>query len=558
MHEERQHLLYEVQRRLRRGESKRGIARALGIAPKTVRRLLKDNARRRDDGESALERELPDKGTPRARKLDGWEDKIARELERFPDITSQRLLENLQAAGFDGQYTIVRQYLKTLRGAARPKTAVEVVTTAPGQQAQFDWSPYQIAGTLTVQVWSCTLSWSRGRSFHSSDNTRQTTILDFLRRSFEEFDGVPAEGVTDSMPGVVDRWECGRPIPNIRFLDFAAYYGFALHVAPRADGAYKGKVERPFWFLESNLLNGRTFPSREAFAEQLAWWTRERAMQRPHPETELPLWQMLEQERPFLKPLPRRPYDTREVVTRVVDSYAYVAYETNSYPVPENTIGDLVFLCIGPDRIEIFDRGVHRLAEHERQPNGAGIRVPDPTRSHRGRYDLALLTDRLAAWSPVAEDFARRLRERKRAAGPELAHLLGLQTTWSADDIVKAMRHALDYEAFDARAIERILQARFRPRSLAEQLADSTRERIRDRMRDHPIGQRPLSRYSVLRTGDVPPTQMEDHPHGQDHGPADPVAIPADHAGTPPTCPDGPGTPPDAPSAGANTGPAGA
>lgn len=554
MREEREHLLYEVLRRLGRGESRRGIARAMGIASKTVRRLLSDNARRRDQGETALERELPDKGTPRAGKLDGWEETIARELERYPDITAVRLLENLRAAGFDGQYTIIRLHLKKLRGAARPKTAVEVVTTAPGHQAQFDWSPYKIGNDLTVQVWSCTLAWSRARSFFSSDNTRQTTILDCLKRSFEEFGGVPAETVTDSMPGVVDRWECGRPIPNIRFVDFAAYYGFALHVAPRADGAYKGKVERPFWYLESNLLNGRTFPGREAFAEQLAWWTRERAMARPHPDTDLPLWQMLEQERPFLKPLPRRPYDTREVVTRVVDSYAYVAYETNSYPVPESAIGDLVFLCIGPDLIEVVDRGVHRLAEHERQPNGAGIRVPDPTRSHKGRYDLTLLTERLAAWDTAAEDFARRLRERKRAAGPELAHLLGLQTTWSADDIVKAMRHAIEYEAYDVRAIERILQARFRPRTLAEQLADSTRDRIRDRMREHPIQQRPLSRYSVLRTGDVPPTETEDNPHAQDPNPGQDTDPPG-HPGADSAGPDRPGTAPDAPGAGTEPGP---
>ena len=554
MHEERQHLLYEVLRRLNRGESRRGIARAMGIASKTVRRLLADNAKRREQGETALDRELPAKGTPRARKLDGWYDVIARELERYPDITVVRLLENLRALGFDGQYTIVRQHLKKLRGASRPKTAVEVVTTAPGHQAQFDWSPYEIANGQKVQVWSCTLAWSRARSFYASDNTRQTTILDCLKRSFEEFGGVPAETVTDSMPGVVDRWECGRPIPNLRFVDFAAYYDFVLHVAPRADGAYKGKVERPFWYLESNLLNGRTIPSREAFAELLAWWTRERAMQRPHPDTDLPLWQMLDQERPFLKPLPRHPYDTREVVTRVVDSYAYVTYETNSYPVPETAIGDLVFLCIGTERIEIVDCGIHRLAEHERQPNGAGIRVNDPTRTHKGRYDLTLLTERLAAWDSVAEDFARRLRERKRGAGAELAHLLGLQTTWSADDIVKAIRHAIEYEAYDARAIERILQARFSPRTLAEQLADSTRDRIRDRMRDHPILQRPLSSYSVLRTGDVPPTDSEDDPHAQEPGPTQ-ATDPPGHPGTDPAGPLRPGTAPDATGAGAEPGP---
>ena len=122
MHEEREHLLYEVLRRLRRGESKRGIARAMGIAPKTVRRLLKDHDLRREDGETALEREMPAKGTPRASKLDGWAEKIALELERYPDITAVRLLENLKAAGFEGQYTMGAAPLERRpEGAMTPK-----------------------------------------------------------------------------------------------------------------------------------------------------------------------------------------------------------------------------------------------------------------------------------------------------------------------------------------------------------------------------------------------------------------------------------------------------
>lgn len=544
MREERRHLIYEVVRRLGRGESQRGISRVLGIAPKTVRRILRDQDERREDGESCLERELGPRRTPRGSVLDKYEEQIAAWLEQYPDLTAVRLLQKLQAVGFSGRYTVVRVYLKKLRGALREKTAVQVVVTAVGQQSQFDWSPYEIEGGLSVQVFSDTLSWSRGRSFSSSDNTRQTTTMNGIKGSFEEFEGVPAECVTDSMPGVVDRWECNRPIINVRFVDFAAFYGFVVHIAPRADGAYKGKVERPFDFLERNFLNGRTFRSRAEFAEGLAWWTVNVAMQQPHPETGRPIWEMLELERPHLKPLPRKPYDTRDVVTRVVDAYAYVQHETNFYPVPEENIGEVVYLCVGEDRIEVFDCGVHRIADHERQAPGAGIRIPDPARAKRGRYDLSLLTERLAAWGSIAEDFVRRLRDQKRCAGPELAHLLGLQAHWSADDIVRAMRHAIDYDAYEGRAIERILQAKFRPRSLAEQLADATRARIQERMRDHPIRQRPLASYPVLRTGDSPPTTLEESPDEQDHEPAG-ILAPGD-TGACPEGVDGPGPGPDA------------
>ena len=126
---------------------------------------------------------------------------------------------------------------------------------------------------------------------------------------------------------------------------------------------------------------------------------------------------------------------------------------------------------------------------------------------------MILLTQRLEAWGEVAADFARRTRDRKRYAGPELSHVLDLQLTWSVDDIVGALEHAMRYEAYDARAIQRILEARYAPRTLAEQVAESTRDRIRDAMKDHPVGVRPLTTYTALRHGDAPGASPEDDPH---------------------------------------------
>src|SRR5204863_3157363 len=55
MKEARRQLVYEVVRRTARGESGRGIARALGIAPKTVKKILVREELRRTEGESALD-----------------------------------------------------------------------------------------------------------------------------------------------------------------------------------------------------------------------------------------------------------------------------------------------------------------------------------------------------------------------------------------------------------------------------------------------------------------------------------------------------------------------
>ena len=558
MHDDaRRRLVYEVVARRQRGESLRGISRQLRIHRATVRTILRAEEERRAGGESAVARVVPPPATPRASKLDRYADQIDAWLDEYPDLTAVRLQEKLAAQGFTGGYTIVRQCLRAAqtRRGDKPK-AVQIVETPPGQQCQFDWSPYELPGVGKVQLWSCTLSWSRARSFFVTGDTTQSTILQCLQQSFAGWEGVPQQAVTDTMPGVVDRWECNQPLLNVRFVDFAAYYRFALDVSPRRYPQYKGKVERTFRHVEDNLLNGRSFHSLEQFRETLQWWQREKAMARPHPRTGRPRWDMLAEEQLQLQPLPTRPYDTRDVFIRQVEATGHVRHETNLYRVPDEYLGTLVYVCVGSDRLEVFDRGVHRLAEHERRPDGAKQCIGD-TDPRRRRYDVTLLTSRFAAWDPVAEDFAHRLRRSKRYPGPELSYIIGLQLTWSTDDIVRALQHALDYDAYDARAVERILTARYKPRTLEQQVAATTRDRVRATMKEYPVQSRDLGSYTSLRHGDAAPTTPSqetpdesptaaEQPTARDARPTT-TDQPASHPAAEPACGDQPAAPAEPP-----------
>jgi hypothetical protein len=185
-----------------------------------------------------------------------------------------------------------------------------------------------------------------------------------------------------------------------------------------------------------------------------------------------------------------------------VDTQGYELHETNRYRVPDRAIGSRVYLCIDEDRLEVYDWKVHRLAEHQRLADGAGGRADLDGRKHHHRHDLELLAERLGEWGQVAADFAAALRTSQHYAGVHMARLLNLQLVWSADDIVKAMQHALLYHALDAAAVERILRARFRPRTLDEQIAQRTRCQVRSVMASNPVAQRPLSDYSALAHGD--------------------------------------------------------
>ncbi|MEK7757008.1 MAG: IS21 family transposase [Planctomycetota bacterium] len=504
--EHRQWLTYEVVRLTKAGRSQREIASALKRSRKTISGILHEQEARRNLGGSAVEAAAAAPRLPKGSKLDRFDEKIRGWLEQYRNLTAVRCLEKLKEEDkdFSCGYTIVREYLKRLRGPTVPATAVEM-KAVPGRRLEFDWSPYDLTDGLRVQLWNATLPWSRGICLLGETNTRQTTTMTDLRRSFETFEGVTEEVLTDSMPGVVDGWELDRPILNARFVDMAAHYRVDVVIARRATPTDKARVERRFWYHELNLLNGRTIRSLEAYRDLLAWWQREKAMQRPHPETGRPIAEMLAEERKYLKPLPVKPYDTRDVVVRVVSATSHVHLATNEYSVPDGHVGQRVYLCASAVRVSVADDRARILIEHERLPDGAGIRQPQIGAAHRqGKYDVEALSELVAEWGEEAKDFASALRRSRRYSGPELARLLNLQLTWRLDDIVGAIRHAAEYGCFETRALERILEAKFAPRRFEEVMAESTRRRIQEVMQAHPVDRRPLASYASLREGDRP------------------------------------------------------
>lgn len=503
-------LAYEVQRLSKLGNSQRSIARSLRISRNTVGELLDEVRRRREEGETALEFELGKVRAPRPSKLDEHEDRIRGWIKDFPKLRATRLLEMLEKHGFKGGYTIVREKLRELKSEIHPASPAVAMSYAPGQRCEYDWSPYKLLDSSKVNLWNATLSWSRGRYLEASRNTKQMTILTMLRLSFESWGGVPDECLTDSMPGVVDRWELEEPVLNVRYVDFAAHYGFTALTGQRGCPKAKARAERLYRFHEENCLNGRHVHNFEEYAELVTWWCEHRAMAVPHPETGRPVAEMVDEERRFLKPLPRIPYDTRDVVVALIDRYGYAQFETNQYPVPA-PVGSRVYVCADRERVEICDPRAKRLFEHERLPFGAHIRLEQPSKEKaKGRYDVDELVERIGAWDEAACDFAQKLREQRRYAGPELVEILGLQVSWSLDSIVTAMRHAHDFHCYRAATLRRILEAHHQPRSLGEQIASQAKSQIEQTMRAHPVPARDVGNYACLRNGDRRPKTREE------------------------------------------------
>jgi len=491
-------LMYEVSRRRARGESIRGIARALGIARKTVRRLLSDLEERRTAGDDVLG-QAASKRSPRPSKLDPYVDVITELVQKYPDIRATRLHEELSARGFDGKYTIVREYLKKIR--PRPKKrAYNVVETPPGKQAQVDWSTYALADGTPVYAFSCILSYSRYQYIHFCSDMRQPTLFRQLMRAFAYHGGLAQEYVFDSMPGIVDRWEFGSPVLNLRAVDFAAYHGIALHIAPRGDGPYKGKVERIFWFTEESLLNARTFHTLAELNTTCDWWLKKRCNVREHTRTRRRPLDALADEN--LAPLPTNPYDDRELAHRIVDSYSYVRFDGNFYRVPDAHVGRWVYVRASDSEVTVVSGAATVIARHPRGPRNERLYIPPPEKRRRPhRRPIAVLLTCFDAWGADVRRFADNIRRNKRYASMELERLLQLRTTWTAEDILRAIEHAARYAAYSADAVEHILEATAKPRTLEDQLAEGARRQIQQAMATSPVVQRDLAAYARLLSG---------------------------------------------------------
>jgi transposase len=445
----------------------RKISKELGISRGRVRRWLVSNSVLRDTtpgDEISLKKK-------RQSKLDPYKEFIVELLDKYSNITGQRIYEHLREKGFEGEITIVRDYLKSIREVGS-KTPVRLVETDPGQRAAHDWSDYNIPFTSTgkskqVTFFSYVLCCSRRQYIEVVDDKKQQTLFRAMINAFIYLDGVPLEIKSDNQKACVDRWEARLPVFNTRYLEFATHYRFRPLTIRPGHPTENLKVEQPFYYLDRSFLNGREFRDMDDLKEQLLHWLADVNDVRIHATTRKRPIDMYLEEHPYLQVLPVNHFDTSHVAHLVVNQESCVQWKGYLYVVPDKYMYEVCSVRIAEDHLVVYSPMgellvTHPLAEPGRKERYIGVHQKT---GKKPDLDIADVISRLEAFAPEMSEYIDQVKRHKPGSWRHhLKSLLAMKVNYRVEDILVAVRRAGQYKVFESGAIERFLTNNSEPR----------------------------------------------------------------------------------------------
>jgi transposase len=286
------------------------------------------------------------------------------------------LLREIQERGYQGRYTILREFLQPLRQQART-VAVRRFETPPGKQAQVDWGDLgditQADGTRhKLNAFVLTLGYSRAMFCDIALDQKLPSFLRMHEAAFSFLGGVPEEILYDNTKTVVLRTLTegvdgrGEVKLNPTFADFARYWGFTPRLCRPYRPQTKGKVENGIGYLRKNFLCGRDASSLDDLRQQMQVWNQTVALPRVHGTTHRVVLDAWEEEKPSLQSLyNRRTYPLVVECLRRVTRDGFVSWQSNRYSVPWQHAGQEVLVREIGAVVEIL-RDQTQLAVHAR------------------------------------------------------------------------------------------------------------------------------------------------------------------------------------------------
>lgn len=343
-----------VQRVYKQTKSKRETARVLGISRNTVKSLLEKT-------------EAPTYNrTIYKTKIDDFKEQIIEWRCKPYEFNGTRIFRELKKRGYAGSIGPVYYYLKRIDediGEHTNSKATSRHESPPGDQAQFDWSDYQIpvGGVYqTVYCFSMILAASRKKAVCFSLKSDAQAIYEAIQELFEDLGGVTLELLIDNPKALVIE-NNPKTEDEIKYnphaLLLARHLGTELNACPCYWPRKKGKVEKPFAYIEEQFVKGNSFSSMEELNRCGKKFVDEWCEEKHTTTQRVPNLHYEQEERAALLPLPEKRYRMKELATRIISADCYISIGGNKYSVPSKyATKTMKFRIVYGFRIEIYDK----------------------------------------------------------------------------------------------------------------------------------------------------------------------------------------------------------
>jgi transposase len=453
-----QRTIFEIHRLANEGLSIRRIANKVNLNRKTVARYLRDPNPKRP-------------AIKRPSKLDPFKEEISKMLQIDPRASAVVICQRIASLGFDGEITILRNYLNKIRDRSKKRQPFIRFESPPGHQCQIDWGHF---GSLTygntkrklycMAVIEC---YSRLLYLEFTHCQRQEALHRCLLNAFRYFNGTPKELVHDNMLTAVVE----RDGPLIRFNEAFLHFLMPFKIVPIACNVArpheKGKVEKgAIHYIRYNFWPLRSFRDLKDLQAQANDWRDHVANVRIHSSTgEKPIDRFKKVE--AMRPLPELLPDCRDTAICKVYPDFSIRFDGNFYTVPPWAIDKEVVAKADHHTLTVYFKE-KPIATHPRSWQRKK-RIELPSHREAARKDQRKLwrSQEVAAFISLGEEaktYLQHLTATNQPIKKNLNKLLALKDEYGSYALIEAIKKAALHNAYGAHYIENILYQKMTPK----------------------------------------------------------------------------------------------
>ena len=386
------------------------------------------------------------------------------------DFIGTRIFRELKGMGYTGSIGPVYRFLNTLKEKKREisKKATVRIETPLGDQAQFDWSPYKMVINNEIREVYCftmILAASRMKSIVFSLTVDADAIYEAIQELFSDLKGVAKELLIDNPKALVLENNPDRePVFNLDALRLATHLCMDLNPCNPYRAKTKGKIEKPYQYIEEQFVKGNTFKSMAdlniAGKKFMSEWCK-----KVHGTTNRIPEEFHKEELPYLLPLPEKKFMKSQLLKRKVSLDSYISIDAKKYSVPVKYVDKYVqYRIVYGYKVEIYDMNMNFIAHHEvksRNEDTARIDEHFAPIENKTPKSIPEIKRQFISSFESGEEYLNTASKMLGQVSYHAKQILKLKELYTTESLDKILEYCMGNSIFDIDGIKTVLKEKY-------------------------------------------------------------------------------------------------